>query len=385
VLQAPILARDDAIDRFQRSLSSIPNLQTVIVEHFCHAQADQGQESLWSEAKTRPLSKILFRSTANIDSVSYHMPAAACIEIQFATRMAVSSVVKVRHAAPALRASHSIHPGLPPHNPHAPPFTLPSLMPDYLLQALTSNPLKLPCIVADDGSPTQRAGGAASSGHTSHRTWKISHENMLATAAVAQASVMFLSEHVKQRMLQVLRRSKWMLPAFPAACQKQKRVLFLQHSRHRRGSAGSTRAISPTLCQRAESFVPPNTTFLFKQRCLPLLLLSFFTFFSPPHCPSEQAGLRVITDSQCKVRCIAFFAALKHRVALFQTCSRLQSPLSGPVRRRVLPSDGRGPSRTVGQTAQSFPKEGAAGLCAAPFCELHPPQRLPLCCIRSCQ
>lgn len=287
MLQAPILARDDAIDRFQRSLSSIPNLQTAIVEHFCHAQADQGQESpeseknsLWSQAKTRPLSKILFRSTASIDSVSYHMPAAACIEIQFATRMAVSSVVKVRHAAPALRASHSIRPGLPPHNPHAPPFTLPSLMPDYLLQALTSNPLKLPCIVADDGSPTQRAGGAASSGHTSHRTWKISHENMLATAAVAQASVMFLSEHVKQRMLQVLRRSKWMLPAIPAACQKQKRLLFLQHSHHRRRSAGSTRAISPTLCQRAESFVPPNTTFLFKQRCLPLLLLSFFTLFS---------------------------------------------------------------------------------------------------------
>jgi hypothetical protein len=119
VLQAPILARDNAIDRFKRSLSSIPNLHTAIVEHFCHAQADQGQKSpeseknsLWSEAKSRPLSKILFRSTDSIDSVSYHMPAAACIEIQFATRMAVSSVVKVRHAAPALRASRSIRPRL---------------------------------------------------------------------------------------------------------------------------------------------------------------------------------------------------------------------------------------------------------------------------------
>ena len=289
----------------------------------------------------------------------------------------------MRHLRSAPRVRFA--PGLPAHNPPALPFALPSLMPAYLLQALTTNPLKLPCIVADDGSPTQRAGGTASSGHTSHRTWKISHENMLATAAVAQASVMFLSEHVKQRMLQVLRRSQSMLPAFSAACQKQKRHLFLQHSHHRRCSAGSNQAISPTLCQRAESFVPPNTTFLFKQRCLPLVCPCLFSFslrliarLSRPGCASSRTA-----NARCAA--LPFFAALTHRVAPFQTCSRLQSPLSGPVRRRILPSDGRGPSRTAGQTAQSFPKEGAAGLCAAPFCELHPPQRLPLCCIRSCQ
>jgi hypothetical protein len=35
------------------------------------------------------------------------------------------------------------------------------------------------------------------------RNWTISHENIAASAAAAQTSAVFLSEHVKQRMQQV--------------------------------------------------------------------------------------------------------------------------------------------------------------------------------------
>jgi hypothetical protein len=41
--------------------------------------------------------------------------------------------------------------------------------------------------------------------------WEISHETMVATAAIPQSAALFLSEHAKQRMRQVLR-------CFPPFC-----------------------------------------------------------------------------------------------------------------------------------------------------------------------
>jgi hypothetical protein len=91
-------------------------LHVAIIEHFCRAQVEQETHSaesqgflrLWSEAKVRPLSKSLFRRVSSTDNVSYHIPAAASLEIQFATRMAVSSALKVQPVALALHFEPSV-------------------------------------------------------------------------------------------------------------------------------------------------------------------------------------------------------------------------------------------------------------------------------------
>jgi hypothetical protein len=89
----------------------MPNLHGAIVKHFCQSPAELEKQSadsdghllLWSEAKFRPVNKILLRSASSTDVVAYHIPAAASLEIQFTTRMAVSYVTKVRPAPPAQR------------------------------------------------------------------------------------------------------------------------------------------------------------------------------------------------------------------------------------------------------------------------------------------
>lgn len=202
------------------SLSSMPNLHGAIVKHFCQSPAELEKQSadsdghllLWSEAKFRPVNKILLRSASSTDVVAYHIPAAASLEIQFTTRMAVS----------------------------------------YVTKALSSRPLKLPCIVTEDDSSRERAQDVSTSGHILHRNWKISNENVFATAAVARASAMFLSEHVKQRMQQ-------------------------------RGICASDIADA----------VSKGRIFRSSKQNL---------FFQ------TKAGLRVITDSQCKVAVTAFQA-----------------------------------------------------------------------------
>jgi hypothetical protein len=79
------------------------NLNAAIVEHFCRAQSEQenelvhsdGFKLLWSKAKFKPVGKVLFKSASSTANVSYHIPAAKSLEIEFATRAAVSSIIKV--------------------------------------------------------------------------------------------------------------------------------------------------------------------------------------------------------------------------------------------------------------------------------------------------
>ena len=81
-----------------------------------------------------------------------------------------------------------------------------------MLQLLAAAPLKLPCIITPAHSQSKRAPSPpASAPPMLPSAWEISHETMVATAAVPQSATLFLTEHAKQRMRQVLR-------CFPPFC-----------------------------------------------------------------------------------------------------------------------------------------------------------------------
>ena len=92
----------------------MPNLQNILIEHHRCVQsalaparpniaspATGSVSQLWSEAKVRPLYKVQFTSVGGNGNISYHIPAASSIEIEFSTRAAVSSAIKVHLASPA--------------------------------------------------------------------------------------------------------------------------------------------------------------------------------------------------------------------------------------------------------------------------------------------
>jgi hypothetical protein len=106
-------------DGIARSLSSIPDLHRAIISHICPARAEHEGSSdlddalqLWSSVRVMPLGKFYFRRTDASGSISYHIPAAQSIEIQFASRMAVSAAMKVRRLPFAPRCSRPSSPRL---------------------------------------------------------------------------------------------------------------------------------------------------------------------------------------------------------------------------------------------------------------------------------
>ena len=107
-----VLVCDELRDGIEFSLTSIPDLRGAIMRHIgasregC-SEADNVSQ-LWSNASVRPLSKFYFRRTDASDRISYHIPAAASIEIQFTSRMAVAAAIKVHHLS-AICASLSFH------------------------------------------------------------------------------------------------------------------------------------------------------------------------------------------------------------------------------------------------------------------------------------
>lgn len=99
-----VLVCDELRDGIEFSLTSIPDLHGAIMGHIGPARASREGCSeadhvsqLWSNAIVRPLSKFYFRRTDASDSISYHIPAAESIEIEFTSRMAVSAAIKVHH------------------------------------------------------------------------------------------------------------------------------------------------------------------------------------------------------------------------------------------------------------------------------------------------
>ena len=97
-----VLGCDELHDDIERSLTSIPDLLGAIMTHIHHAPANRERCSeshstsqLWSNARVRPLGKFYFGRSDAGESISYHVPAAQSIEIQFASRMAVSAAIKV--------------------------------------------------------------------------------------------------------------------------------------------------------------------------------------------------------------------------------------------------------------------------------------------------
>ncbi len=99
-----VLVCDGLRDGIEFSLTSIPDLHGAIMRHIGPARANREGCSeadyvsqLLSNAIVRPLSKFYFRRTDASDRISYHIPAAESIEIEFTSRMAVSAAMKVRH------------------------------------------------------------------------------------------------------------------------------------------------------------------------------------------------------------------------------------------------------------------------------------------------
>jgi hypothetical protein len=157
---------------------------------------------------------------------------------------------------------------------------------DTLRQLLDAKPLKLPCIIVQ-GTSTSGGDSALASPHpTASCNWRISHENIVATAAVPQASSLFLSEHVKQRMQEVQRSARSMseTPAFCADCHHLHELLFhVARTKSRRCSEESCLRIFFMLYQMAELPVLRKRIFYFKPRhdvcCVAVLLLVIlFTF-----------------------------------------------------------------------------------------------------------
>jgi hypothetical protein len=79
-------------------------LREAIIEHCCGSRLQHADalskavvvSQFMPTATIRPLSKFLFKSAAGGGSISYHIPAAAAIEIVFPSRTAVNSAVEVR-------------------------------------------------------------------------------------------------------------------------------------------------------------------------------------------------------------------------------------------------------------------------------------------------
>ena len=115
-------ARRNPLNFTQCSLSPMPNFPSILIEHHrCLRSAlpqphiaspeNDAISRLWSDAKVRPLQKVHIKSAGSNGNVSYHIPAASSIEIEFSTRAAVSSAIKVHHASPAQLYTH-----LSPHH-----------------------------------------------------------------------------------------------------------------------------------------------------------------------------------------------------------------------------------------------------------------------------
>ncbi len=74
----------------------------------------------------------------------------------------------------------------------------------HLPQVLTAVPLKLPCIIAQSNSKSAGGHPAMRPNSTETCDWSISHETVVATTSCPHASPLFLSQHAKQRMQQVI-------------------------------------------------------------------------------------------------------------------------------------------------------------------------------------
>ena len=92
----------------------------------------------------------------------------------------------------------------------------------HLPQVLTAAPLKLPCIIAQSNSKSAGGHPAMRPNSTETCDWSISHETIVATTSSPHASPLFLSQHAKQRMQQVIHGCSSISP-YCTACN----VLFI--------------------------------------------------------------------------------------------------------------------------------------------------------------